>query len=106
MENTRKYLSPPAELCLQDAAQGEGDGPSHCGTPGEEPQSLGQLHPFLEGELHLHHHHGGSEGVRVFTGGVGEGERQVDEGRSCLCLRERRSGKRRKDYRPRLEVQQ
>lgn len=56
-----KYLCPPAKLHLEDAAQAEGDGPRNCGAPGEEPQSLGQLHPFLKGELHLHHHHGCSE---------------------------------------------
>ena len=66
--NAPPYLSPAAELCLQEAPQGEGEGTGHRGQPGQQPQPLGQLHPLLEGELHLHHHHGCS-------GGVGEGER-------------------------------
>lgn len=66
---TVQYLSPPAKFYLEHASQSEGYGPGHCGAPREEPQSLGQLHPFLKWELHLHHHHDcRNEGVRVVPG--------------------------------------
>jgi len=71
------YLSPPAELRLEDAPEGEGEGSGHRGQPGQQPQALGQLHPLLEGELHLHHHHDAGS-----SGAVGEGER----GRRALGL--------------------
>lgn len=99
--NFKKYLCPPAQLRLKDAPQGEGYGPGHCGKPWEEPQSLGQLHPFFKGELHLHHHHGCSEGV--LPGEEGKESGEVTRDGAVIRLWERSRGE--KQY-PRAQKRQ
>lgn len=89
-----QYLCPPAEFCLEEAPQGEGGGPGDRGTPGEEPQSLGQLHPFLKGELHLHHDHDCGEGVRALPGEEGKESDEATRDDADLCLQERKRGER------------
>lgn len=52
-----QYLRSAKEFRLQEYPQGEDDHPSEHGYPGEQPQTLGQTHPPLEGELYLQHSH-------------------------------------------------
>lgn len=88
-----KYLCSPAQLRFQEAPQGKGRGPGNRGTPGQEPQSLCQLHPFLKGELHLHDHHGCSArfgGTRVSPGEKGKESDEPTRDDAVLCLRGKR----------------
>lgn len=56
-----QYLCPAEQLGLEVHSQGEGEGPSQHGQPGQQPQTLGQTHTPLQRELQLQQRHGNNQ---------------------------------------------
>lgn len=51
------HLAPLPQLDLEKDSEGEEENPHDDGDPVEYPESLSQLHPLLQGELHRHERH-------------------------------------------------